>query len=166
MISVATPAKQGDSSFEKIRHAFNVLRPEDEERFKSLNAMITWTFGPGNKGKEKFNEVLKQSNGDTLVIVHGHSGDLSGMGEQYQDETHNKSGGVVQSMGNFVSMEQILDRYNDSEKFAAVVLHGCNTEKGSVEAKKVPVFYPMSSVKVVPNPGFLWSPEGGISLPK
>lgn len=165
-MSVATPAKQGNPTFEKIREGFNVIRPEDQERFKSLNAMITWTFGPTDKGKERFNDVLRQAKGDTLVIVHGHSSDLGGMSEQYPDEVKDKSGNIIQRKYNFVSIDEILDKYNDPDKFAAVVLHGCNSEKGSVEAKKVPVFYPMSSVKGVSNPGFFWSPSGGVSLPK
>lgn len=128
--------------------------------------MITWTFGPAGKGEKKFNEVLKESKGDTLVIVHGHSGDLSGMGEQYPDETKDESGNIVQRKNNFVPTSEILNRYNDPNKFAALVLHGCNTDKGTVEAKNVPVFYPTSAVKGVSNPGFLWSSPGGVSLPK
>lgn len=128
--------------------------------------MITWTFGPGGKGEKKFNEVLKESEGDTLVIVHGHSGDMSGMGEQYPDEVKDKDGSIIQRRNNLVPTDDILNRYSDPKKFAAIVLHGCNTEKGTVEAKKVPVFYPMSAVKTLSNPGFLWSAPGGVSLPK
>ena len=165
LIPVATPAKQGNPTFEKIRHGFNILRPEDEARFKSLRAMVNWSLVT-QTGKKRFNEVLKETKGDTLVIVHGHSADLSGMGEQYLDETHNKSGGIVQRMYNFVPMDEILERYNDSDKFAAIVLHGCNTEKGVVEAKKIPVFYPTSGVKQSPDPGFIWSKPGGVAIPE
>lgn len=166
LVSVATPAKPGNQTLEKVRAGFNLIRPEDQERFTSLNAMITWTFGPTKESKQTFNDVLKQSKGDTLVIVHGHSSDLRGMGEQYPDEMRDESGNVVQRKYNFVPIDEILDRYNDPDTIAAIVLHGCNAEKGSVEAKKVPVFYPMSSVKNVANPGFFWSAPGGISLPK
>lgn len=166
LISVATPAPPGNPTLEKIRSGFNLLSPKDEERFKSLHAMITWTFGPGGKGEQKFNEVLKESKGDTLVIVHGHSGDLSDMGEQYPDETKDESGNIVQRKNNLVPISDILNRYDDPNKFAALVLHGCNTDKGTVEAKNVPVFYPTTAVKGLSNPGFLWSPPGGVALPK
>ena len=165
LISVATPAKQGNPVVEKIREGFNILRPEDEARFKSLQAMVDWSLVT-SAGKKRFNEIIKQSKGDTLVIVHGHSGDLSGMGEQYPDETHDKSGGIVQRMNNFVPIDEILYRYNDSDKFAAIVLHGCNTGKGVVEAKNIPVFYPTIGVKGSPDPGFLWSKLGGVALPQ
>ena len=166
LVSVATPAKQGNPTAEKIREGFNLLRPEDQERFKSLNAIITWTFGPVGEGKNRFNDILKQAKGDTLVIVHGHSSDLSGMGEQYPDDVTDRLGNIIQRKNNLVSIGEILDKYNDPDKFAAVVLHGCNSGKGDVESKKVPVFYPMSTVNGVANPGFIWSPSGGVSLPK
>ena len=127
--------------------------------------MVDWSLVTP-AGKKRFHEIIKQSKGDTLVIVHGHSGDLSGMGEQYPDETHDKSGDIVQRMNNFVPIDEILERYNDSDKFAAIVLHGCNTGKGVVEAKNIPVFYPTIGVKGSPDPGFLWSKPGGVALPQ
>lgn len=166
LISVATPVTPGNRNLENVRRAFNLLNPKDEARFKSLRAMVTWTFGPSNKDKERFNDVLKQSKGDTLVIVHGHSSDLSGMGEQYPDETKDESGNVIQRKWNFVPIGEILSVYDDPNKFAAIVLHGCNTEKGLVEARKVPVFYPTSGVKQSDNPRFAWNSPGGFAPAK
>lgn len=156
LVSVATPAKPGNPTFEKIRDGFNFLRPNDEKRFKSLQAMITWTFGSAYSGMNiKFNDTLKQSKGDTLVIVHGHSNNLSGMGEQYPDEIKDEFGNVIQKKSNFVPIDDILKKYSDPNKFAALVIHGCNIDKGTVEEKNVPVFYPKSSVKKESSPGFL-----------
>lgn len=167
LMSVATPSSSGNRNLDKVRNAFNLLNQKDEARFKALRAMVTWTFGPSNKDKDRFNNVLNQSKGDTLVIVHGHSSDLSGMGEQYSiDQTVDEQGNVIQKAGNNVPMDAILSRYDDSSKFSAIVLHGCNTEKGVVEAKKVPVFYPTSGVKGGNNPGFAWSSSGGFAPPK
>ncbi len=87
LIPVATPSKPRNPMLEKIRNGFNLLSPEDQKRFESLRAMITWTFGPANGSEKRFNDILKQSKGDTLVIVHGHSHDLSGMGENNTPET-------------------------------------------------------------------------------
>jgi hypothetical protein len=111
-------------------------------------------------------EILNKSKGNTLVIVHGHSYDLSGMGEQYPDELRDEKGNIIQRKHNWVSMDDILKRYDDPEKFAAIVLHGCNVGQGIVKARRVPVFYPRRDVKNVPNPGFLWDPPGGIALPE
>lgn len=167
LVSVATPAKPGNPTLEMIRHGFNLLRPEDAARVKSLGSMITWVFGPSDENKKRFNKILEQSVGNNLVIVHGHSGDLSGMSEQYStDHTTDESGNIIQKAGNFVPMESILSRYDNPSKFAAIVLNGCNTEKGKVEAKKVPVFYPTSAVKTVASPGFPWSSSGSVALPK
>lgn len=166
LIPVATPAPPGNPTFEKIRKGFNLLRPEDEARFKSLQAMVSWSLMT-EAGKKRFNGILEQTKGDTLVIVHGHSGDLSGMGEQYSmDKTTDDAGNVIQKAGNNVSIDSILSRYDDPNRFAAIVLHGCNTEKGAPEAKKVPVFYPTSGVKGSPDPGFIWSKPGGVALPE
>ena len=165
LVPVATPAPYRNPTIEKVRNAFNLLSSEDQKRFRELRAMVDWSLVTG-AAKKRFNEILKQSKGDTLVIVHGHSSDLSGMGEQYPDETHDKSGKIIQRMYNFVPMDEILSRYDDPNRFAAIVLHGCNTQKGLVEAKNVPVFYPTSGVKQSSDPGFIWSQSGGVSLPK
>lgn len=165
LMSVATPQSPGNPKLEKLRDTFNLLNPQDAARFNTLRSMVTWTFGPSQKDRQRFNEVLQKSKGDTLVIVHGHSNDLSGMGEQYPDETTDASGNIIQRRWNAVPIDEILGRYNDPDKFAAVVLHGCNTEKGTVKAKKVDVFYPTSPVRGLENPGFVWSPAGGYAAP-
>lgn len=166
LIPVATPAPQGNPTFEKIRKSFNTLRPEDESRFKTLQAMVSWSLMT-ETGKKRFIEILKQSKGDTLVIVHGHSSNLSNMGEQYlMDKTTDGTGNIIQKAGNNVSIDSILSRYNDPDKFAAVILHGCNTKKGTLKAKKVPVFYPTIGVNGSPDPGFIWSKTGAVSLPE
>lgn len=163
---VAAPTNPGNPRLVKLRRDFNLLESQDERRYKELGTMISWIFGPSDKAKKRFSNVLKQSSGDTLVIVHGHSSDMGGLGEQYPDEIHDKSGGIVQRMYNFVSMDAILNRYNDPEKFSAIVLNGCNSEMGSVKAKEVPVFYPKGIVKGSANPQFFWSKVGGVSFPE
>lgn len=166
LMEVATPAKPGNPTFEIIRHGFNLIRPEDSSRVKALHGMITWVFGPSDENKKRFNEILEKSTGDSLVIVHGHSSDMSGMGEQYPDPMKDDQGNIIQREHNFVPIDSILDRYNDPNTYAAIVLHGCNSEKGEVKAKKVPVFYPMSAVKSSDNPQFPWSKPGGVALPE
>jgi len=164
ILKVATPAVPGNERLNKIRYAFNFLKPEDERRFKALRGMVTWAVDLNSR--ERFNEVLARSAGDTLVVVHGHSSDLSKIGEQYPDELKDEEGNVVQRKGNDVPIEDILDRYNDPTRFAAVLLHACNIKKGSVEAKNVPVFYPTTGVKNVDNPGFFWHTPTGFSPAK
>lgn len=113
--------------------------------------MVSWVFTPPTMddftGSKQFNHILKESVGNTLVIVHGHSSDLSAMGEQNQDELKNEEGEVIQKKGNRVSMNDILSRYNDAKKYSAIVLNGCNHKGGVVEAKNVPVFYPIGYVQ-------------------
>ena len=166
LIPVATPAPYRNQTIEKVRNACNLLSSEDEKRFRELRNMVTWVMGPGSKDKKRFNNTLEESRGDTLVIVHGHSDDLSGMGEQYPDETKDDQGNIIQRKWNLVPIDEILEKYNDPDKFVAIVLNGCNTEKGAVEAKNVPVFYPMTGTKGSGNPGFLWSAPAGASLPE
>jgi hypothetical protein len=52
LISIACPAPPGNPKLEKLRRAFNLLRPNDEKRFKTLHAMVSWCFGPGYKDKK------------------------------------------------------------------------------------------------------------------
>jgi hypothetical protein len=166
LISIATPAPPGNPQLEKIRRAFNILRPNDEKRFELLNAMVSWCFGPGDEDKKRFMKILNESKGNTLVIVHGHSSDLSGMGEQYPDELRDEEGNIIQRKYNWVPIDDILNRYDDPERIAAIVLHGCNGEQGIVRAKRVPVFYPRRNVTNAPNRGFMFDPPGGIALPQ
>lgn len=170
LIPVATPAPRGNPKLEKIRKDFKVLRSEDEARFKLLQIMVSWSLMT-EAGKKRFNEILQHYGGDTLVIVYGHSADLSSMGEQYSmDRTVDETGKIIQRAGNSVPIDSILGRYNDPNKFTAIVLYGCNTEGGIPKVKKVqvPVFYPTDEggVKETLYPGFFWSKPGGVILPE
>lgn len=150
-------------NLEKFLNTFNQMMPQDEKRFSYLADMIAQAANTKDV-LQKFNEQLAKSKGDTIVIVHGHSYDLSIMGEQYPDQTLDEAGLVVQRANNAASMKDILNRYNNPNKFSVIVINGCNGEKGSVLADKVPVLYPLSDSKHMGG-GWDWDKPGILSIP-
>ena len=106
------------------------------------------------KDRKRFTDSLESSVGDTLVIVHGHSYDMRNLSEQ--SPLDNKE-------YNSVSMQTVLTRYNDPNQFAAILIHGCNIKKNSVEADKVDVFFPPEGVGSIETPNTLFSPSGAYS---
>jgi hypothetical protein len=88
------------------------------------------------------------------------------MGEQYPDQVVDSSGKVVQRKWNFVSIEEILERYDNPKKFAAIVLHGCSLRRSSVVAKNVPVFFPRIHTRNSESGGWIWDAAGGFSKPQ
>lgn len=160
--AVSTPVAD-KPKLKNLLHTCNVMMPQDEKRFSHLADMI---IQAANKDEllRKFNQLLAISKGDSLVIVHGHSYNLSEMGEQYPDLVYDETGKVIQKAGNRVSLKDILDRYNDPNKFSAIVLNGCNHDGVSIKADKVPVLYPLSQTKFKGG-GMIWDKSGGLSAP-
>lgn len=153
-------------NLEKFLRFWNIMMPQDEKRFALLDDMICQAV---NKDKllRKFNQVLTEATGDSIVIVHGHSADLSdssAMGEQYPDEVIDSDGRVIQRKHNAVPIKEILERYDDPNKYTVIVLNGCNPKAIGPTARKVPVFYPRN-VTSRGRGGFVWSREGGFSIP-
>jgi hypothetical protein len=85
--------------------------------------------------------VISDSTANEIVIVHGHGGgEPWSVGEQ--DLTRPSSHGqTLQREGNKVEVEEILEKYDNRKKYAAVLLVACNEGEKTIEARGVPVFY-------------------------
>lgn len=131
---------------EKLTKTLNFSRPSDLKRQYKVQELISDVFGNNKEEKEKFNKHVAESRANKLVIVHGHGGFNSIIGEQYDDGTNAPDGTPIQKKGNSIHIEEVLDRYNDPEKYAAILLHNCHSSDEQVVAKKVPVFMPVGHV--------------------
>lgn len=108
-------------------------------RRTAIYALIDKAFG-NNKGQiELFEKTLKRSKARELLIIHAHGRDTDLIGEQgweiggpYFDEK--------QALGNKVDLAQVIEKYDNPEKIASILIHTCYIGDKKPPVKSVPVF--------------------------
>lgn len=137
-----TRSLQGSELVEKITAVFNFDRLVDSERRKTLEDMLHDLFGGNTEIKNKFSLILKGSKGTDIVLVCGHGGgDPYVIGEQFNTQVLDTKGHPIRKKGNDVPIEALLDRYNNSQQHAAILLHSCYTGNHGISAINVPLVY-------------------------
>lgn len=99
---------------------------------------------------EIFNKVLNNSKGSSILIITGHGGGSDWhVGEATGDRPINQYGETFGSIGNSIRLVSVLDKYDDIDKYAAILITACNPQGVKLKSKKVPIFYPKSSVYAI-----------------
>lgn len=125
-----------------IDRVVSVLFKEDlgaHTRVKALNNLFKDLFGPESRGEiERFLFELDKSDASEIVFIHAHGGKDEVIGEESMIVKRDQD---KQNPGNRIHFDQVLDRYDDPSKTAAILLVSCYIGKDSKRpVKKVPVF--------------------------
>ncbi len=108
---------------------------------KYLESVFLRAFGLNRKVTGEFSRDLAAAKGGELVIVYGHGGPGdTRLGEQ-GDTMIDKDGQKVPRVGYEAEIEEILEKYDHPDKYAAIILISCFTGShgDKVRAKRIPV---------------------------
>lgn len=108
--------------------------------------MILQSLLIGRTSKIEFNEILKESKSCEILIAYGHGrDDPFHSGEQYNDQPNTK-GEATQRIGNRVLATEVLEKYNDPNKYSVIMFRSCYLGKEGIKPNKVPIVYVQGAV--------------------
>jgi hypothetical protein len=114
-------------------------RVEIEDLFNAI-------LGKNRREKKIFNSLISESRGREIVFIIGHSGDdpwrIGEQSDEFKGKRHGKNWGPFkQKPRNEVSVRTLLEYYNDSSKYAAILIAACYFGLRGPSSINVPVFY-------------------------
>lgn len=99
---------------------------------------------PTIEAVEEFNTTLSQG-GKKLLIVDGHGGEAPWtIGEQYKFQT----GHPNQYPGNQVPAQDIIERFNDPEEYAAICIRTCKSGDDELEVRGITIFHGLGDLSL------------------
>lgn len=108
-------------------------------RTKVLNELFDNVFSGDEESKRLFEKVLDDTGGNELLFIHAHGGGDDVVGEQttavvgeYADKR--------QVEGNRVDLSQVIERYDEPDRLAAILICSCYSGSKKPPVKSVPVF--------------------------
>ena len=116
-------------------------------RRKTIEEIFYNIFGRNNDEIEEFNSILLGSNGNTILLVEGHSWDAPWkIGERHNWAPIDSESRKLQKSGNNTPIRDILKRYNDSDKYSAILIYACYNGKRKIKALDIPLAYGLGKV--------------------
>lgn len=112
------------------------------QRRKTIERLFFAVFGRNKEKIEEFNSLLSTSLGDTILVVEGHSREAPWeIGERDPRGPLKRSIREFQRLGNKVSIEEILRKYNNPTAYSAILVVACYDGSRKVRALGVPLAY-------------------------
>jgi len=105
------------------------------KRGNALTGVFKDVFGSNSDEAQKFIERLNISEGNEILIVHGHSG----FTDVVSEKGYSGSGDKMRAV-NGVDIKQVIERYNDPGKYAAILVHSCYLLDKPPPVKDIPVY--------------------------
>ena len=125
----------------------HISQRSDLIRRRRVEDMFFSIFGWNLDKIEKFNYLIEENKGDTLIFVSGHSGRSPWkLGEHSLGEPRDRNERKYQKLDNDVSIRQILKKYNDPEKYSAILVIACYNGEKRVRTLDVPLIYATGNV--------------------
>lgn len=116
-------------------------------RRQTLEELFFYVFGLNRQETDQFNSILSGSRANTIILVEGHSMNAPWeIGEKYPYEPEDNKIKRLQRRGNKIPVKEILKKYNDPDKYAAILFYACNRGIRKIKALDVPLAYALGIV--------------------
>src|SRR3990167_5404264 len=109
-------------------------------RSEALQDLFYDVFAQNQEVMSQFRKDLEQSGAEEVLFVHAHGGYDDIIGEQ--DYEVKGDDAQFQAEGNRIALTEILDKYDQPEKYGAILVNTCYKGKEKPRIGKVPVFRP------------------------
>jgi hypothetical protein len=96
-----------------------------QQRSEALHDLLFDLFGDDKERIGRFKEIIERTGGNEILIVHAHGGYDNMIGEQ---------------TGNWVDLAQVVEKYDQPDKYGAILINTCYLGNEPPPVKRVPVF--------------------------
>lgn len=139
--NITSPPSE-NSFINKLLFSLQLSSTNELKRKRAFEDIFYEIFSGNTDKIKQFQDILKNSNAEEILIVLGHSGDDDYAGDEVGEQGWSVNGpsSTWQSPGNRIKITEILEKYNQPEKFGALIFDTCYLGKKNPPVKDIPVY--------------------------
>lgn len=141
-ITNITAPPSENSFMNKLLFSLQLSSTNELRRGNAFEGIFYEIFSGDTDKIKQFQDILKNSNAEEILIILGHSGDDDYAGDEVGEQGWSVKGpdSEWQSPGNRIKITEILEKYNQPEKFGAIIFDTCYLGKKNPPVKDIPVY--------------------------